>query len=112
MPYLPAYCFSELEFLPRDFETMNFFVSRSPKSWFTFHVVCLRFLLDETSEEMVGDMTLFGTDLRKRERGKSSEALCEIGSEKERVAALERFMGVRLIEEEREGIRGMVTCLD
>ena len=112
MPYLPAYCFSEIEFLPRDFETMNFFVSRSPKSWFTFHVVCLKFLLDEDSEEMVGDMTLFGADLRKRERGESSEALCAIGSERERVGALERFMGVRLIEEEREGIRGMVTCLE
>jgi arylamine N-acetyltransferase len=108
--WLPAYCFSEVEFLPADFETMNFFVSTSPKSWFTYSVVCLKFLMN-AAEEMVGDVTLFGDDLRKREMGRPSEKVCEIASEGDRVGALERYLGVRLSQSERDGIKGMMTAL-
>jgi arylamine N-acetyltransferase len=114
-PWLPAYCFSEVEFLPADFVTMNFFVSRSPASWFTYSVVCLKFLMREGSgpggEEMVGDLTLFGNELRKREMGKASEKVCEIESEEDRVSALQRYLGVKLSQPERDGIRGMMTSL-
>jgi arylamine N-acetyltransferase len=108
--WLPAYCFSEIEFLPVDFVTMNFFVSRSPTSWFTYSLVCLKFLMDER-EEMVGDVTLFGSDLRKREMGRPSVEVAKIESEEDRVGALERVLGVRLSQPEREGIRGMMTAL-
>ena len=108
--WLPAYCFSEIEFLPVDFVTMNFFVSRSPTSWFTYSLVCLKFLMDER-EEMVGDVTLFGSDLRKREMGGPSVEVAKIESEEDRVGALERVLGVRLSQPEREGIRGMMTEL-
>jgi arylamine N-acetyltransferase len=109
-PWLPAYCFSEIEFLPADFATMNFFVSRSPTSWFTYSVVCLKFLMDE-AEEIVGDVTLFGSDLRKREMGRPSVEVAKIESEEDRVSALETVLGVRLSQAEKEGIGGMVTAL-
>lgn len=107
-PYMPAYCFSDVEFLPRDFETVNFFVSKSPKSWFTYYVVCLKYLLDEATEEIVGDITLFGNDLKERRHGKS-RVLMEIASEEDRIEALEKYLGITLSQPEKDGIRGMVT---
>lgn len=109
--WLPAYCFSELEFLPVDFATMNFFVSQSPTSWFTHSVVCLKFLMDAHSEDMVGDLTLFDNELRRRERGEPSVQVVEIHSEDDRVAALETHLGVHLSQPERDGIKGLVSAI-
>jgi arylamine N-acetyltransferase len=109
--WLPAYCFSELEFLPVDFATMNFFVSRSPTSWFTYSVVCLKFVMRADDEAMVGDLTLFGNELRRRDMGRPSELVCEIQSEDDRVAALQKYLGVTLSQPERDGIKGMITAL-
>lgn len=66
--------------------------------------------MDE-GEEMVGDVTLFGSDLRKREMGRPSVEVVKIESEEDRVGALERVLGVRLSQVEKEGIRGMMTAL-
>jgi arylamine N-acetyltransferase len=109
-PWLPAYCFSEIEFLPRDFETMNFFVSKSPTSWFTFCVVALNYVMDPETERIVGDVTLFNGDIKKRRYG-VSESLMEIRGEGDRVVALERWLGIRLTEEEVKGIEGLGTEL-
>jgi hypothetical protein len=89
---------------------MSFFVSKSPTSWFTYTLVCSRFLMNE-KEEMIGDITLFNTDLQKREMGQLSEPLCEIASEDDRVAALEKCMGVKLSQPEHDGIKGMITAI-
>ena len=109
-PWVTAYCFSEIEFLPVDFATMNFFTSKSPTSWFTYSIVCLKHLMNADGQ-IVGDITLLDNELRKREMGKPSEKLCEIESEEERVDALERYFGVKLSQPERGGIKGMVTAL-
>jgi arylamine N-acetyltransferase len=110
-PWLPAYCFSDtVEFLPKDFEIMNFFVSRSPTSWFTYHVVCLRFIIDEETEEMIGEVTLFDDEISERKYGKSTD-LMKIESEEDRIEALEKFIGVKLTTPEREGISGMVSMI-
>src|ERR1700761_1217223 len=53
-PWLTNYCFTELEFLPGDFEVMNFNTSKSRTNWFTNKIVCSKFLLDEKGEEVVG----------------------------------------------------------
>lgn len=108
--WLPAYCFGEVEFLPRDFEMMSFFVSRSPGSWFTSCVVALRYVMDENTEKIVGDVTLFGSEIKERRYGRS-ESLMEIKGEGDRVVALERYLGIRLTEEEVGGIRGRGTEL-
>ncbi len=62
-------------------------------------------------EEMVGDITLFGTDIMKRVRGAKGEDVATIESEEDRIDALEKFLGVRLSQPEKDGIRGMVTAL-
>jgi arylamine N-acetyltransferase len=110
MPWIPGYCFSEVEFLPKDFETMNFFVSKSPSSWFTYTVVCLKFIMDEDTEDIIGDVTLFRNEIKERRYGKSRE-LVKIESEADRVGALEKYLGVTLTGPERDGINGMVTML-
>jgi arylamine N-acetyltransferase len=109
-PWLPAYCFGEVEFLPRDFEKMSFFVSKSPSSWFTFCVVALNYVMDPETERIIGDVTLFGNEIKMRKYGKS-EVLMEIKGEGDRVLALEKYLGIRLTGEEREGIRGTSTEL-
>lgn len=108
--WLSAYCFSETEFTPSDFEMMNYFMSTSRKSWFTFIVVCVKMILDEEGEGVIGDVTLAGTEVKKRVKGES-ELLVNCTSEKERVEALEKWFGVRLSEAEKRGVQGRITDL-
>lgn len=112
MPWTANYCFSDqVEFLPPDFDTMNFFVSRSPSSFFTQTVMCLKFLMaDDGSEKIIGDITLFGNEIKMRRYGKSSE-LMKIESEADRVLALEKYLGVKLSGPEKQGIKNMVSSL-
>lgn len=109
-PWLTNYCFTELEFIPEDFENMNFKTSCSRTSWFTYTVVCCKFLLDEKEEEIVGTITLSGKELKRKVNG-LSESLATFNSEAERVEALEKWFGVKLREDEKEGIKGMVSMI-
>jgi arylamine N-acetyltransferase len=107
-PWLPTYAFSEMEFTPSDFEMMNYFTSSHRTSFFTYSVVCVKMILDEG--EIVGDITLFGGEVKRRIKGKS-EVLAICKGEEDRVKALEEFLGIKLSAAEREGIRGMPTEL-
>lgn len=105
-PWLPTYAFSEMEFTPSDFTMMNYFMSTHRTSWFTYLIVCVRMVLEDG--EIVGDVTLFGNEVKKRVNGKSEVlALCE--SEEERVKALREFLGVELDDAEKQGIDGMTS---
>lgn len=110
----PRYCFSEVEFLPNDYEVMSHFTATHPTSWFTWMVVCVKFIAEtnkETGElEIVGDVTLTGDEVKRRTRGKR-ELLAKCESEDERVDALEMFFGVKLSGEERAAIKGTKTAL-
>lgn len=108
--WIPCYCFPELEFLPNDFEEMNFTVSHSPDSWFTHKIVCMRFIVDLASERVLGDLTLFGTLVRERKYGKTS-VLQEIKSEADRVEALKKYFGINLSSSEIDGIKGLETMI-
>ncbi|KAK2591993.1 hypothetical protein QQS21_010329 [Conoideocrella luteorostrata] len=105
-PWLPSYAFSEMEFTPNDFAMMNHFTSTHRTSWFTYLVVCVKMVLEEG--EIVGDITLFGNEVKKRV-GDNSELLALCGSEEQRIAALEEFLHVKLDAAERNGIHGMIT---
>ncbi len=76
----PPTASTELEFLPEDFTIINYYMSQSRESWFTFYVVCVRMLLDEKGEAIVGDLTLFN-DTLKRRVGATSEVLQCFASE-------------------------------
>lgn len=51
----PNYAFTETEFLPQDFEMMNFYTSKSPRIFFTFKIVMVRYLLEGDDGSCVGE---------------------------------------------------------
>jgi hypothetical protein len=110
--FVPTYCFTELEFLPQDYEIMKMGSTFNRKSWFTYRVVCVRTVLeaDDGREEVVGVLILVNNSLKRRIRG-VSEQLATFKDEVERVEALKKWFGIEMTEEERLGIVGMVTDL-
>ncbi|TVY84787.1 Arylamine N-acetyltransferase [Lachnellula suecica] len=107
-PWTPTYCFQETEFLPRDFLVMNHFTSTHPTSIFTYNLICTKLIMED--EVIVGNITLFNGDLKKRINGKT-EHVASLTSEGERVAALKTYFGITLSQAEKDGIKGMLTEL-
>lgn len=107
-PWIPTYAFSEIEFLPVDFEAMHWYTTTCPRSWFTQKILVGRMVLDTQREEIVGDITLFERTIRKRIHGKVTFEV-ECNSEKERVEMLQEHFGIKLSDAERRGIMGMVS---
>ncbi|KAE9976437.1 hypothetical protein EG328_002619 [Venturia inaequalis] len=99
------YCFTDIEFRPRDFEMMNFWTSKSPKVIFTQRLICNKLILGEgeKGKEIVGTLTLMG-ELKKR-IGAKSEVVKEFKSEGERIEALSEEFGITLSEIEKESIK-------
>jgi arylamine N-acetyltransferase len=112
-PWITGYCFSEVEFLQVDFEVMNLGTSTTP-GIFTQNVICVKMLMGERQEDeeavLVGDITLFNSEVTRRVGGKS-EVVQKLESETDRVEALKKWFGIKLSQEEIEGIRGMSTEL-
>jgi len=126
------YAFTETEFLPADFAMMNYYTSTSPQMWFTYRIVCTRYLLyaddgdisspyDSKTEssvglpamvdrKIVGQVSLVG-GVVKRRIGETIEVMEVCKTEAERVKALEKWFGIRLTAEERRGIKGLSTEL-
>lgn len=104
--WLSMICFSEMEFLPQDFELMNFAVSQRRSSWFTQTFVCTRMILDSNGQEIVGQCILAGKEVKRRVRGQT-EILQVIGSEDDRVKALAKYFDMHLRDSEIQGIRGL-----
>ena len=108
-PWMPFYCFSDVEFIPADFESMNFYASQSRTSWFTWTVVCVKFLFGEEGSgderELVGTLTMAGKVVKRKLYGKT-DVVAEMNTEEQRVRALEFWFGLRLSDAEKEGIKG------
>ncbi|KAH7342955.1 hypothetical protein BKA65DRAFT_595986 [Rhexocercosporidium sp. MPI-PUGE-AT-0058] len=103
------YCFTQSEFLPQDIAVMAFKTTGDLRGSFFNHVLfCGRNLLAEG--EVVGRLDLVGGRLRRRLRGMETE-MEVVESEVERWEILEREFGIVLGDEERGGIRGLVTEL-
>ena len=107
--WLPVYCFTETEFLPEDFTIINYYMSTSRESWFTFHMVCVRMLMDE-DENLAGDLTLFNNTLKRR-WGAKSEVLQTFSSDEERIAALKEYFHISISPAGRESIRHTISEL-
>ena len=56
--------------------------------------------------EIVGDLTMFERDVKRRVRGKTEE-IAVLESEEQRIKVLEEMFELRLTEAEKIGIRGM-----
>ncbi len=101
--WTPHYCFTETEFLPQDYEMMSWYTSTNKKSFFTYSVVCMKMLLDNDQEKIVGNITLFNNSVTKN-IGAEREVLRYLKTEQERIDALRDYLGVELTEEEKTGI--------
>ncbi|KAJ5636981.1 Arylamine N-acetyltransferase [Penicillium lividum] len=108
--WIPAYCFTETEFLPEDFTIINYYMSTSPDSWFVHHVLCVRMILDDEGEKVIGDLTLFDNTLKRR-MGATSEVLQSFASEEERVAALVKYFHIPISMAEQESIRQTASAI-
>ena len=103
--WIPTYAFSEIEFLPVDFEMMNWYTTTSPRSFLTHKILVGRMIIDTETEEIIGDLTLFERALRKRIHGKIIfEKACK--SESEKVKLLEEHFEIKFKDCERKGIKG------
>ena len=101
------YCFTEVEFLPQDYEVMNFWISQSRKSWFTYRVVMVKMIME--NETLIGTLSLNGGEIKRRIAGSTERWICK--TEDERVEALKTWFKIELTEDERKGIKGLVTEL-
>ena len=115
----PMYCFTDLEFTPADVESMNFAPSRNRHTFFTHKVVANRFTTEnEINEdglpgspsentlnaEIDGALTINHDILKWRRHGKKVVEL-PFKTDDERVAALQKYFGIVLAEEDREAIQ-------
>ncbi|KAK8195302.1 uncharacterized protein BKA78DRAFT_330587 [Phyllosticta capitalensis] len=102
------YCFSEMEWLPQDFQLVNYYTSTNPKSWFTQTVICSKMVIDSPENpELIGSMIL-----------QNSLTMCIHGRvesqqtfkcEEDRLRALDNVFGIGLTRSEQDGIKGLVT---
>lgn len=104
--WIPTYCFTETEFWREDYEMMSYFVSTHRCSWFTWYVVCVKMLLSETGDEVVGDVTMFEREMKRRVKGET-EVLAVLRTEDDRVRVLKEVFGIELDDGQMMGIRGM-----
>ncbi|KAL9100884.1 MAG: hypothetical protein Q9163_003795 [Psora crenata] len=107
--WISTYALTEVEFLPQDYEMMNFWTSNSPKSIFTNMIIVAKYFLGEDGE-LEGTLIMVGGQVKRRVKGKT-EVVKECKMETERIAALEELFGIKLSEEETKGIRGLCTEL-
>ncbi|KAL8710766.1 MAG: hypothetical protein Q9220_004784 [cf. Caloplaca sp. 1 TL-2023] len=107
--WVPQYCFSETEFLPADYEVMNFWASQNPQSVFRRGILMAKMVMDGNGK-IVGQMTMRDGEARYR-RGNEVVQTVVCRSEEERVRLLKDWFGITLTEEERRGIGGLVTEL-
>ncbi|KAJ6008197.1 hypothetical protein N7540_012173 [Penicillium herquei] len=108
--WLPCICFSEVEFLPQDFDLMNFGVSHQRTSWFTQVFVCTRMILDSAGQEVIGQDVLAGKQVKRRIHS-NTEILQELQNEEDRVRALALHFDMHLRQDEILGIRGLSSEL-
>lgn len=101
--WIPTYCFTTTEFLPQDYEMMSWFTSTSPRCFFIRSILCTKMIMDEETEEIVGDYSLFNDNVRKTVGGKR-EVVRELKTEQDRLDALEEIFGVRFTQEQKDGI--------
>ncbi|KAF7921116.1 uncharacterized protein EAE97_011384 [Botrytis byssoidea] len=109
------YTFNEHEFLPEDFEIMNYFVSTnmSDRNFQTKNVLIVAFVVgedEEGKETIVGKRMLFNEMVKENMGGKTRLVkVCE--SESERVEMIREFFGITLTDEEKDAIRGRIVEL-
>lgn len=102
------YAFPEFEFFDADLSNMNYWTSQSPDSFQRHQVLAVRFLRE--GAEIVGKVML-ADGVVKRNMGGKTVVIKECAMEAERIEALDEYFGIRLTQEQIEGIVGTTTEL-
>ncbi|KAL8726830.1 MAG: hypothetical protein Q9166_006446 [cf. Caloplaca sp. 2 TL-2023] len=87
------YCFTETEYLPQDYEIMNYWTSTSRKSIFTQSILMAKMLMDEKTGKITGNVTMFDAEA-KQKMGNEVVKSRTCKSEKERVEVLREWFGL------------------
>jgi arylamine N-acetyltransferase len=103
------YCYSELEFQPCDFNSMNYYTSTSPRTFFTREVVIDKKLLDQDGE-YAGSLILNNDIMKWRIHGVKEKEI-KFETEVERLDAIEKHFGIKFGKAERDGISGLASQL-
>ncbi|KAF7117774.1 hypothetical protein CNMCM5793_006954 [Aspergillus hiratsukae] len=106
--WIPMYSFSEVEFLPQDFEVMNFMTSQHPTSWFTQSFVCTKVILSDDGLEPRGIYVMSGKEVKRR-LGKETEVVATLANEDDRRQALAKYFDMHFQDHEVEGIQGLTS---
>lgn len=114
--YRAAYCFSDVEWLPADFESLNYRTCRDPRSIFVQMFMMTKPILNDDGTNCVGQLTLVKDELSRTmmdddHAGKchEKEVLAKCTTEEERVAALKEWFGIELTGDEIRGIHGLAS---
>ncbi|KAH9816345.1 arylamine n-acetyltransferase [Teratosphaeria destructans] len=102
--WVPTYCFTETEFLPQDYEMMSWWTSTSPKSFFTYVLLCTKMIQDEESEKIIGDVSLVGNSVKRKTAPGQRDVIRELRSEQVRIKAIKDIFGIELTPEEQAAI--------
>ncbi|OKL60870.1 hypothetical protein UA08_03361 [Talaromyces atroroseus] len=108
-PWSSFYAFGEDEWLPRDFEAINYWTSTYPGNHQTYTMLIVRFLKRPDSG-IYGKVMLVNGDVKQNLGGKTS-LLLTCKTEDERIEVLKSTFNITLTDEEREGIKGRVAEL-
>lgn len=100
------YCFTETEFLPGDYDIINYYTYLSPKSFFTQVIVPSKFIQLGEQGPLVGSLVMLDGEVKRRIGTKDEGTIETCSTESERLAALRNYFNIELSEEEKEGIRG------
>ncbi|VUC29775.1 unnamed protein product [Clonostachys rosea] len=133
-PWIPQYCFPDFELLPEDIRVLNFTPARSPSSFFTYKLVCVRFTSEDecySSKQPSNDHQVAGHDqgAEPKTAGAIDGALIVDGhtfkwrkggqkqwertltNEDERAEVLREYFSIHLTDEERRAIKGTAADL-
>ena len=102
------YAFPEFEFFDADLSNMNYWTSQSPDSFQRHQVLAVRFLREGLA--IVGKVML-ADGVVKRNMGGKTGVVLECQTEAQRIEALDKHFGIKLTQEQTEGIRGVSTEL-
>ncbi|PHH83075.1 hypothetical protein CDD82_3610 [Ophiocordyceps australis] len=109
-PWTEVMAFSDVELMPGDLEMMNYFVSTHPCSYFAQTVLAMRGIMGQ-SGEVEGIMVLHKDMVRRSMQSTQPETLAKLGTEEQRVRALEKYFDIRLSPVQQRSIRGFAAEL-
>lgn len=109
-----AYSFVEIEFFAEDYAVMNLSTMTLPESFFAREVMCVRGIRGEegsTEGLRIQGLLILFRNYVKRVTARGEEHIEMFKTEEAGVKALERWFGIKLTEEEKDGIKGRMSEL-